>query len=280
MKKLICLLTALLLFINISYASGQEEFFKFIQCYYSDYAAFQIRNYIYALNMSETEQDEEFAFKTLYTDYIDYYKNIVKFYTENAVEPFDYEYVKEHKKEYLQYGLGFNIVEGSWDIEEDYTMLLNVTEIPKVWVEWLNLQEKYVAKNRKICMKQGGCEGWTMTNSEMEQAIIDLEKIENKSKAIASIQSHKYDYIPYTSRELMDTYLMGNDLRQIFEWNQDDTKTLSKNSKKSFEHFIKHHKNSKYWNIVNWYYEALEQNKFLYSPEINGTLIDKLESMK
>ena len=280
MKKIFSVFIVFLLFVCNSFASEQEDFFKYLQCHLSDFMSFQLRDYKDALNMSETKQDEEFAFKELYIEYINYYKEAVQYYIENVKTPFDYEYVKKHNKEYLEYGIGFNIVEGSWDIEEDYSMLLETPEIPKVWIEWLKLQEKYVKKHRKTCIKRGSCEGGTMTVSEIEQAIIDLEKMEQKSKAIASIQSHKYDYIPYTSRELIDTYLMGKDLVPIFDWNPDDTRSLNKASKKSFEHFIKHHKNSKYWGIVNWYYKALEQNKFLYLPYINGTLIDKLESMK
>ena len=251
MKKIFSVFIVFLLFVCNSFASEQEDFFKYLQCHLSDFMSFQLRDYKDALNMSETKQDEEFAFKELYIEYINYYKEAVQYYIENVKTPFDYEYVKKHNKEYLEYGIGFNIVEGSWDIEEDYSMLLETPEIPKVWIEWLKLQEKYVKKHRKTCIKRGSCEGGTMTVSEIEQAIIDLEKMEQKSKAIASIQSHKYDYIPYTSRELIDTYLMGKDLVPIFDWNPDDTRSLNKASKKSFEHFIKHHKNSKYWGYKN-----------------------------
>lgn len=280
MKKILSVFIVFLLFICNSFASEQEKFFKYLQCHFSDFISYQFKNYKDALNLSETEHDEEFAFRKLYTDYMEYYKETIQYYSENVKTPFNSEYVKKYNKEYLKYGVGFNLVEGNWDVEEDYSMLLETPEIPKVWIEWLKLQEKYVKKHRKTCIKRGGCEGTTMTIPEIEQAIIDLEKIEQKSEAIASIQSHKYDYIPYTSRELMDTYLMGNDLKPIFDWNEDDSQILNKKSKKSFEHFIKHHKNSKYWGIVNNYYNRLKQNNFIYSPYINGWLIDELTNLK
>ena len=280
MKKILCLITALLLFVGTSIASDLDELAAVIQRSYANFVLLQGREYKDALNMSETKKDEEEVFKGLYKSYIDYYNNIINYYIENVTTPMDSEYVKKHKKEFLEYGFGLNITEGSWCLEDDYTMLLRFPEIPEVWIDWLKLQQKDITQNRNKCIKMGFCEGGTMTIPEREKAIIEFEKIEQKSEVIASIRAHDFDYIPYTSRELVDTYLMGNDLKPIFDRNPDDTKSLNKASKKSFEHFIKHHKSSKYWPIVNEYYKKLEQNNFLYSPDINGWLIDRLESMK
>lgn len=281
MKKILCLFTALLLFVSCSYSSESEDFLNYVQCNYSDFAAFKVKkNYMDSINMSDTMKDREIAFKTLYADYIDYYRSIVRYYSERAGISFDYEYVKKYKNEYLHYGVGFNIPEGNWEVEEDYTMLLNTPDIPEVWSEWLKLQQKYVEKNRKTCEKSAkkgsGCEGGLMTIPETEQAIVDLGKIEKKSDIIRSIQSKDFDYIPYTSSELIDIYLMGNDLNPVFEWEGFDSRKLNKDSKKSFEHFIKHHKDSEYWGIVNEYYNKLKQNKFIYSSDINAWLVDEL----
>lgn len=281
MKKILCLITILLVFICTAFASG--DFLSYVQKRAEGFKLKQENYYVKSKN--QTDAEKEIAFKKLYINYINYYAGIIRYYKKLNNFSIDNEYVKEHKDEYITYGLGFNILEGNWEIEEDYTMLLSTPKIPKVWTEWLNLQQKYIETNRKKCTKSFRrnscvCEGGTMTISQMEQAIVELGMIEQKSKVIESIKSQDFDFIPYTSRELVETYLMGNDLRPIFDWGKDDSRKLNKKSQKSFEHFIKYHKNSKYWDIVNEYYNKLQQNNFIYSAKINAWLIDELESVK
>ena len=283
MKKILCLFTILLVFINASFGFEQKDFLSYVQKRAAGFSLKQEEYYVKSLNQTETEREQ--AFKKLYANYINYYASIVRDYNKNVGIPFEKEYIKEHKDEYIMYGLGFNIPEGIWELEEDYTMLLNTPAIPEHWAEWLILQQKYIDRNRKTCTnyffrRSSICEGGTMTISQMEQAIVDLDKVEQKSKVIESIKPQNYDFIPYTSRELIDTYLMGNDLKPIFNWNKNQLGKLDKKSQKSFEHFIKKHKDSKYWDVVNEYYKKLKQNDFIYSAYINAWLIDELESMK
>lgn len=286
MKRILCLFAALLLFAGILFALEQDNFLYFVR---KSSADIRIKQTEYSKNsLAQTEQEKEISFKKLYINYIDYYKNISKYYVDNSGISFDFDfnYVKNHKDEYKKYGIGFNIPEFNWEPEEDYTMLLNTPDIPENWSEWLKLQQKYVSKNRKNCLKMylrsTGCEGGTMTIPEREQAIVDLSKIEQKSDVIKSIKSPDFDYIPFTSKELLYTYLLGNDLKPIFEWdyrNDKSTSRLNKTSKKSFEHFIKYHSDSIYYDLVSEYYNRLKQNNFADTNETTDWLLKELEKI-
>ena len=283
MKKILCLFSVLLLFICMSSANELNDFLNYVQKNSADFKTKQSQYYDSSVNMTEAEK--EIAFKKLYKSYIDYYSDVNQFYNNHFSSDLDYEYIKKHEKEYLSYGIGFNVPEGLWGTEKDFTLLLNTEGIPENWHNWLALQEKYIVKNRKICKKlflknSDMCVGTTMTISEIEQAIVDLGKIEEKSEVIASIKTQDYNFIPYTMNDLLHLYLLGNELQPIFEMNDNGEFILQKASKKSFEHFLKYHKDSKYWNLVNEYYKRLKQDNFKDTNNATDWLFNKLEKMK
>ena len=118
MKKILCLLTILLVFISAVFASG--DFLSYVKKRAEGFKLKQENYYVKSKN--QTDAEKEIAFKKLYINYINYYASIVRYYKKLNLPQFDNEYVKEHKDEYITYGLGFNIPEGNWELEEDYTM--------------------------------------------------------------------------------------------------------------------------------------------------------------
>lgn len=283
MKKFLCLFAVLLLFVCSSFARELNDFLNYTQNRSADFKTQQAQYYKNSLKQTETEKEK--AFQKLYKSYVAYYTDVMQYYNNHFGSDLNYEYVKKHEKEYLSCGVGFNVPEGTWGIEEDFTMLLNTDGIPQNWFDWLTLQEKYIFKHRKICkkafLKNGEmCVGSTMTASEKEQAIADLGKIEEKSDVIASIKTQDYNFIPYTVNDLLHSYLLGNELQPIFCWNKNGQLKLQKESKKSFEHFLKHHKDSKYWTLVNEYYEKLKQDNFTDTHKATDWLFDELEKIK
>ena len=283
MKKILCLFAGLLLFISASFASGEKEFLNIIR---KNAADFEIKQSQYYKNsLDNAEGAKEVAFLKLYLDYFDYFKKNTQYYHAHPQLDINYEFAINNREECKKYGVGFNVSEGSWYITEDYNMLMNTKGIPQTWFEWLSLQQKYSLKHEEVCEKafrKGRmCEGGTMTYKEMEQAIVDLENVEKQSDVISSIRTKDYSYIPYTSFNLLCDYLLGNDLRPVYDRDENwQYSKLKKEVQKSYSHFAKNHKNSRYWFIINGYYTKLKNNNFESSDDISLWVFDELQKIQ
>ena len=217
----------------------------------------ELQNSYTLKNFFKSNTDKEKAFLKLYEGYIKSYDNISQYSYKNDINISD-QYAEQNKAQYKKIGLAFNKAEGTNYLVIDYSVLMKTIGIPRNWKEWLTIQQKNNEKRIKICM-ENGCEGESLTDQYVENAIIELEKIESKSGIIKSIQTKQYMYIPDTSKSLLWNYLMGSELSPRFDYM---TGELRPNLKNSYKHFIDNYAKSKYYKLINEYYSKLEKSNF------------------
>ena len=240
------------------------------------YSKFKEKQKEYSLNFWRMNKEEkDIAFKKLYADYLDKISNFEIYFTNYEGYETSDEYIKNYKKEFAKFGINFVYVEG-YNIIPDYQSLIKTLGIPKPWKDWLKLQENYVLQRLYIC-NNSACEGETLSVDELEQGIIDLENTEKLSKEIAAIKREDYNYIPDTSKEFLYTYLVGNELYSHFD--EGVANKIYTSSKKSYEHFIENHKDSRYYPLVVKYYDKIKANSFKYSSKTQDWLIKEIEKI-
>ncbi len=217
----------------------------------------ELQNSYTLKNFFKSNTDKEKAFLKLYEGYIKSYDNISQYSYKNDINISD-QYAEQNKAQYKKIGLAFNKAEGTNYLVIDYSVLMKTIGIPRNWKEWLTIQQKNNEKRIKIRMGNG-FEGESLTDQDVENAIIELEKIESKSGIIKSIQTKQYMYIPNTSKSLLWNYLMGSELSPRFDYM---TGELRPNLKISYKHFIDNYPKSKYYKLINEYYSKLEKSNF------------------
>lgn len=218
-------------------------------------------------------REKEIAFKALYKQYLAYVQDLSSFcYEKNYVLSKDY--VHTYKNYYAELGVAFISLEGAYEISFNYTPLIKTFNIPKVWKNWLELQQKYTLINQEQC-NENTCKGSIMLNvKEMENAIVELENVEKQSKIIEEIKPEHFDYIPCTSLSLLNLYLVGNELSPHFDYFGE--RKLYPDFKYSYEDYIKTHKNSKYYPLINSYYSKLKNQNFKYSDKTREWLLNEI----
>lgn len=269
MKKIVLLFITLFIVVGTVFADENPiNMLDQIRVYYLDFNRKQIE---YAINSNDqNELQQEKSFKELYSDYLDYYKKASD-YSTMPIFTIDEQYAKSNQHEYARIGLGFDVSVDSWYLVPDYTMLLDTPAIPKHWKDWLNLQQKYRIKHREKCIKafekgkiQDGC---NMTMAELEKAITEFEEVEKQSGVISSVKSSDFLSVPYTSFDFICNYFYGDAFGTRFDTDDNDISKLQNNAKKSYKHFIKNHRNSKYWPIIEQYYTMLKNDKFIKTED-------------
>ena len=232
----------------------------------------------YSKNYADlTEENRENAFRNIYEEFLNENKKLNDYYSSKNYSLTD-DYVKNYEEDYVILGSRFKESEGEVYFAPDYRILINTSGIPNQWKKWLELQQKYSTMRIEAC-REFSCEGESLSETQIEEAIIELENIEKQSRVIASICAEDYDYIPDTSLRFLDTYLVGNELYSHFDF-WENKGLIFPNSKKSYEHFLAEHIDSRYYQIVKEYYNKLIRDKFKYTETTKEWLINEIEKYK
>lgn len=256
----------------IEQCNKNKELKEYARLNYEYFKKYQI---IYESTNFESENEKEETFLKLYKKYIDGIDELNEFYYNNDFL-INKEYINLNKYLYKQYGASFIYTEGNYYFTYNYNNLINTKNIPQVFKKWLKLQQKYIQLEQKQSEINEGYEGTQFSAKELEQAIIDLEKIENESQIIASINNEEFNYIPITSIWVIENYLLGNEINPRFDYNESEL--LDNNFKSSYENFLEKNKTSKYYPLIKEYYNKLKNNKFKYSEKNKNWL--ELEILK